>query len=138
MKLTNYAFVTMINNLEKNAGKKLPQKISYAITRNLILFQKDYDCYTKSLNKLFSEYEKHFVKDEQGNVTYNNMGIPVIKDEAAKEFHEELENLLNIEIEIEPFYIQEDVFDYEDNTNRYDSLSAIDIMNLQAILCDRR
>lgn len=138
MKLTNYALVTMINTLENNADKRLPQKISYAITRNLVLFQKDYDCYRKSISKLFSEYEEHFVRDEQGDVTYNDMGIPVINDEAARDFQEELENLLKIEIEVEPFYIEENAFNYEDYAGRYDSLSAIDIMNLQTILCDRR
>lgn len=135
MKTTNYAIVNMINILKSFAEKKFPQKISYAITRNLILLQKDYDCYIKSLNKLFTDYDEHMVRDENKNIISNDIGIPIVESSVAKEFDEEISNLLNIEIDIEPYYIQEDVFDYEDSANRYDSLSAADIISLQSILC---
>lgn len=135
MKTTNYAIVNMINILKSFAEKKFPQKISYAITRNLILLQKDYDCYIKSLNKLFTDYDKHMVRDENKNIISNDIGIPIVESSVAKEFDEEISNLLNIEIDIEPYYIPEDVFDYEDSANRYDSLSAADIISLQSILC---
>lgn len=138
MKVTNFAIVNMINTLEKFAEKKLPQKISYAITRNLILLQKDYDCYMKSLNKLFHDYDGHIVRDENDNIMRNDMGIPIVDGGIEKEFNEEISDLLNIEIEIEPYYIPESLFDYEDNINRYDCLSAADIMNLQAILCNQK
>ena len=137
MKLTNFAIVNMINTLEKFAEKKLPQKISYAITRNLILLQKDYDCYIKSLNKLFSDYDDYIVRDENKNIMSNDVGIPIVDSKVAKEFNEEISNLLNIEIEIKLYCIPESIFDYEDNTNRYDSLPATDIMNLQAVLCNQ-
>lgn len=137
MKLTNFSIVNIINTLEKFAEKKLPQKISYAIMRNLILLQKDYDCYTKSLNKLFNDYNEHMVRDKNNNVMNNDMGIPIVDNDVEKEFNEEISNLLNIEIELELYHISENVFDYEDNTNRYDPLSATDIMNLQAVLCNQ-
>lgn len=136
MKLTNFAVVNMINTLEKFAEKKLPQKISYTITRNLMLLQKDYDCYIKSLNKLFSNYDDYIVKDENNNMMNNDIGIPIVDSKVEKEFNEEISNLLNIEIEIKLHCIPENVFDYEDNVNRYDSLSATDIINLQAVLCN--
>lgn len=136
MKLTNFAVVNMINTLEKCAEKKLPQKISYTITRNLMLLQKDYDCYIKSLNKLFSNYDDYIVKDENKNIMNNDVGIPIVDSKVEKEFNEEISNLLNIEIEIKLHCIPENVFDYEDNANRYDSLSATDIINLQTVLCN--
>ncbi len=137
MKLTNFAVVNMINTLEKFAEKKLPQKISYAITRNLILLQKDYDCYLKSLNKLFSNYDDYIVRDENENIMSNEVGIPIVDSKVEKEFNEEISNLLNIEIEIKLYCISEEVFNYEDSANRYDSLSASDIMNLRAVLCNQ-
>lgn len=138
MKLTNFAIVNMMNTLEKFAEKKLPQKISYAITKNLILLQGEYDCYIKSLNKLFVTYDGYMVRDENKNIMSNDMGIPIVDSSVAEEFNEEISNLLNIEIEIQLYGISEDVFDYEDNANRYDSLSAADIINLQAVLCNQK
>ena len=58
MKTKNFTIINMINTLNSFAEKKLPQKISYAITRNLMLLQKDYDCYSKSIEKLFEEHVK--------------------------------------------------------------------------------
>ena len=137
MKLTNFTVITMLNILDKFVKKKLPQKISYAITRNILLLQNDYHCYKKSLDKLFSDYDKYIVKDEKNHIIYNDMGIPIVESKVEKEFHQEIENLLNIEIEKDLYSISEENFDYEDTTNRYDSLSAVDIMNLQAILCNQ-
>lgn len=138
MKLTNFAIVNMMNTLEKFAEKKLPQRISYAITKNLILLQSEYDCYIKSLNKLFVNYDEYMVRDENKNIMSNDMGIPIVDSNVAKEFNEEISNLLNIEIEVQLYCILEDVFDYEDNANRYDSLSAADIINLQTVLCHQK
>lgn len=135
MKIINLELLNMMNILNAFAEKKLPQKISYAITRNLILLQKDYDCYMKSLKKLFSDYDEYIIKDENGDMVSNDLGIPIVGSEVQKEFNEELSNLLNIEIEIEPYHIPENVFDYEDNVHCYDSLSAVDIINLQHVLC---
>lgn len=136
--MTNFALICMLNTLNSYSEKKLPQKISYAITRNLILLKDDYDCYLKSLNKLFADYDKYIVRDENNNIMNNDIGIPIVDNSVAKEFNEEISNLLNIEIEIQLYCISEDVFDYEDNANRYDSLSAADIINLQAVLCEKR
>lgn len=138
MKVTNFAVINMINTLEKFAGKKLPQKISYAITRNLFFLQKDYECYIKSLNKIFSEYDEYIVKDEEKNFMVNDLGLPIIDSKVEKEFNDDIANLLNIEIEINFYNIPENVFDYEDGLNRYDSLSAEDIINLQSVLCDMK
>ena len=67
----------------------------------------------------------------------NDVEIPIVDSKVAKEFNDEIYNLLNIEIEIKLYCIPESTFDYEDNANRYDSLSATDIMNLQAVLCNQ-
>lgn len=137
MKFTNFSVINMVKTLDSFAEKKLPQKISYAIIRNLMLLQKDYDCYIKSLNKIFSDYDEHIVRDENKNIMSNDIGIPIVDSEVAKEFNEEISNLLNIEIEIKLYCIPEEIFDYEDITNRYDPLSAVDIMNLQTVLCNK-
>ncbi len=135
MKITNFNLINIIKMLDNYVEKKLPQKISYAITRNFDIFKNNYGYYEKSLNKLFSKYDKYITKDDNNIIIFNDAGIPIIENSKSKEFNEELANLLNIEIEINPYYIPENSFDYEDNKNRYDSLSALDIINLQSVLC---
>lgn len=142
MKLTNFNIINMINILTNFAEKKLPQKISYAITRNLMIVRNDlkneYDCYFQSLNKLLSEYDKYIIRNENGEIIYNDIGIPIVASDVENDFNEEISELLNIEIKtnVELYHIPENVFDYEDEKNRYDSLSASDIINLQSILCN--
>lgn len=137
MKITNMGIVNTINILQGFLEKKLPQKISYAITRNYLIIQKDYECYSESLNKLFAQYNEHIVKDESGNVMSNDNGVPIVDSEVSEEFNKEISTLLNIEIEVNLYQIPEEVFDYDDTDKRYDSLSAVDIMNLQTILCNQ-
>lgn len=137
MKVTNFEIINMVNALEGFSEKKLPQKISYAITRNITLLLGDYECYAKSLEKLFAEYDDHIKKDKDGNPMRGENGMPIVDDCVKKEFDEEIANLLSIEIEAKLHHIPESTFDYEDDTNRYDSLSAADIMLLQNILCDK-
>lgn len=138
MKATNFAVVNMVCILESLAEKKLPQKITYAITRNLILLKNDYNCYIKSLEKLFANYDEYIIRDENNNVMSNDIGIPIVDNIVSKEFNDEVSSLLNIKIEIELYHISENVFDYEDAENRYDPLSATEIMSLQSILCEEK
>lgn len=136
IKLTNFALVNIINVLEKFADKRLPQKISYAITRNAVLLKNDYNCYIKSINKLLEDYSEYVVRDKNNNIMKDDSGIPIVDPKVSEEFKDEISNLLNIEIDVQLYTIPENIFDYEDSLGRYDSLSASDIMNLQDILCD--
>lgn len=136
-KVTNFMIVNIVNFLNSIADKKLPQKISYAITRNIMTFSKEYEIYSKSLIKIYESYKGFAVEDENGNIMRNDMDIPVLSDEEKqKQMNIEISELLNIEIDIDIYTISSDLFDYDDADGRYDSLSATEIMNLQSILCD--
>lgn len=134
MKMTNFTLVNMVNALQNYSDKKLPQKISFAITRNLIKISKEYDVYDTQLKKLFESYSDHMVKDDEGNIQTYDSGIPIVDDSIKVEFDEQISELLNIEIEVDMYYIDPDVFDYDDK-GIYDAMSAQDIMVLQSILC---
>lgn len=134
MKITNYGIINILKILDRYSDKKLPQKISYTITRNLISFQKEYECYKKSFDKLLSNYDDYIVKDNDGKIMCNDNGIPIVSDDISKDFYEELTSLLNIEIDVNLFKIPVDVFDYEDN--RYDILTPKEIVKLQTIICE--
>lgn len=134
MKMTNFTLVNMVNALQNYSDKKLPQKISFAITRNLMKISKEYDVYDSQLKKLFESYSDHMVKDDNGNMQTYDSGIPIVDDSIKAEFDEQISELLNIEIEVDMYYIDPDVFDYDDK-GIYDAMSAQDIMVLQSILC---
>lgn len=135
MKMTNFMLVNFMNTLEAFQDKKLPQKISYAITRNLMNISEEYQVYAAQLKKIFDAYADYIVRDEQGTIRYSPNGIPIVEEAVTEEFHEQLTDLLNIEFDMDMYLISLDIFDYEDKDRRYDVLSADDIMKLQMILC---
>lgn len=73
-------------------------------------------------------------KDDRGNIKSGKNGVPLVDSSISKEYENEISELLNIEIDIDPFYIEQNLFDYDDE-NKYDALSAADILMLQSILC---
>jgi len=135
MKMTNLMSVNFMNTLEAFQNKKLPQKISYAITRNLMNISKEYQVYAVQLKKVFDAYADYMVRDEHGNIRYSSNGIPIVDKAVTEEFYGQLTDLLNIEFDMDMYLISLDLFDYEDKDSRYDVLSADDIMKLQMILC---
>lgn len=136
MKVTNMDLLTYVNILNKYADKKLPQKISYAITKNLMGLNEDFECYSKELNKVLSHYEDYFQKDENGELKVNESLMPILTDkDKTKEMVDELNELLAIEIDINLYTISENVFDYEDD--KYDSLSGLELFDLMSVLCNK-
>ena len=133
--MSNYTMVNVLNTLNSFGNKKLPQKISYAITRNIMIFRKEYEFYEREFGKLLVKYDKDIEKDVDGNMVHNKDGIPVVNGEASKDFYNELNELLMIELDISIYQISPEVFDYEDS-ERYDAMSASEIIQLQSIMCD--
>ena len=135
MKMSNYTMVNVLNTLNSFGNKKLPQKISYAITRNIMIFRKEYEFYEREFGKLLVKYDKDIEKDVDGNMVHNKDGVPVVNGEASKDFYNELNELLMIELDISIYQISPEVFDYEDS-ERYDAMSASEIIQLQSIMCN--
>lgn len=133
--MSNYTMVNVLNTLNSFGNKKLPQKISYAITRNIMIFRKEYEFYEREFGKLLVKYDKDIEKDVDGNMVHNKDGVPVVNGEASKDFYNELNELLMIELDISIYQISPEVFDYEDS-ERYDAMSASEIIQLQSIMCD--
>jgi hypothetical protein len=135
MKMNNFTMINSMNVLNGYANKKLPQKISFAITKNLISIGKEYKIYEEQLKKIIDSYSQYFEKDENGNIKMDNNGLPEISDEVQNaNLYDEVNELLSIEIDLDLHPIDEKVFDYEDS-DRYSPLSPVEIMQLQNILC---
>lgn len=135
MTIRNINLINFDGTLSKYADMRLPQKISYAITKNMIVISNELDTYRKALKKIIDNYEEFQVKDENGNVENLPIGIPKVDDTHIKDYLSEIDDLLNVETEVNIHTIPEDVFDYPDS-DKYDPMTAADIIALQQILCD--
>ena len=56
MKLRNIDMVVIMNNIDKFKDMKLPQRISYAITKNNMLLIEEQKVYMEEFNKITKEY----------------------------------------------------------------------------------
>lgn len=136
MKMKNQKVINTINLLDSFSEKKLPQKISYAIIKNILLLKNEYSIINTGLEKIFNQYKDYFIVNDNNELIRNRNGIPALSDENKKEeMYTQLSELLNIEIEIPIYTISLDYFNYDDN-NIYDVLTPQDIMTLSSILCD--
>ena len=135
--LTNFDMIQILNILSQYENKKLPQRISYAIVKNSTAISSEYQIYKTQLEKIIKELRDNdkVVLDEDGEMKVTEQGLPMVKEEYAKEFQENLTELLNLQVDVDVFFIDEEVFNYEDSS-RYDAMSATDIFNLKLVLCD--
>lgn len=136
MILKNKDILARVNVLDEYCTKRFPQRISYAITRNAKIFSDEVEFYNKELKKILDDYKEYYVNDENGKPKINEAnGLPIIDPEHSNDFMHEIMELLEIEVDVNPYFIREELFDYDDS--KYDAMSAIDIMNLQNVLCEK-
>ncbi len=134
MKIQNIFLINYDNILSQFSEKKLPQKISFAITKNLLLIAKELEPYQKSLSNIIKSYDEYIEKDDKGEQITLPIGVPKVDDKHINDYLKEIDELLQIEIDFDFYYIDDNVFDYDDN-GKYDPMSAKDIIMLRDILC---
>ena len=134
MKASNFDMVQMLNILAKYENIKLPQKISYAILKNLKFLQDEYKIYSSQLKQIYNSYQSYYVKDKNGEPQISQNGIPIVDHDHKESFDNEISELLNGEIDFEMHTINEDLFDYED-ADKYDALTPVQISELIGVLC---
>lgn len=135
MELKNYELIQYVNELKKYSDKKYPAKISYAIIKNFNIFSNELKNYNDCLAKIMESYKGHFVKDEDGNVTMSQNGIPVVQDEYMEPFIGEINQLLGESVTIDRYTISPDCFDYDDR-GIYDVMTVNEMGILSEILCE--
>lgn len=134
MKITNFDLIQINNILDGSGKKKLPQRINFAIIKNLKNIKEDLDTYQEALKALFDSYDDWMVKNEDGSFKFDAQGVPEVEESHRQDFQAELLDLLNLQIDVNLYQLDEDVFNYEDS-DRYDALSAQEIIALQRIIC---
>jgi hypothetical protein len=135
MLVTNFKILKTLSILQNFEEKRFPQKISYGIIKNLQILNKEREIYLQGLDKIISNYSDYLQKDENGKVIFNKNGLPVVTEEVKNDFYKEIDDLLSIQVEINPYFIPEATFNYENLNGRYDELSLKDTLLLMSILC---
>lgn len=124
MKFTNRKLLGMTATLNVISGKSLPIKASYAIAKNLTKIQSELDIFNKERTKLVDKFCK---KDENGKPVIKNGNFEV-KQENLEEWNKNMNELLKIEVEIEPYKFSLNVFEGKDYELTPSELMAIDFM----------
>lgn len=135
MKYKNIEIVSIVNFLNSISEKKLPQKISYAIMRNTSNFQKECNYYEQALKKILEGYKDFFVKKSDNELVMTSIGVPLVDNKHMKEYTEEIQELLDIEVEIQIYKIDSKDFDYEDPNGKYDVLTVKELLQLTNLFC---
>nr|DAL79496.1 MAG TPA: Protein of unknown function (DUF1617) [Caudoviricetes sp.] len=135
MKYKNIEVVSIVNFLNSISEKKLPQKISYAIMRNTSNFQKECNYYEQALKKILEGYKDFFVKKSDDELVMTSIGVPLVDNKHMKEYTEEIQELLDIEVEIQIYKIDSKDFDYEDPNGKYDVLTVKELLQLTNLFC---
>lgn len=135
MKYKNIEVINIMNFLNDMSEKKLSQRISYAVMRNLMSFQKEYELYSKSLQKLIDNYKDHILKDKDDKPVVLEIGVPAVEKKFENDYIKELNELLAIEVEIKMFTIKADLFDYDGE--KYDALTPKELLMMVNIFGEK-
>lgn len=138
MKIKNGDMVQMLNAYKGFEGKRLPNKIAYAIIKNTMSLSSEYEVYSKLLTGIANKYiDDNKVKlTDSGEVEKFENGLPIVKDEYVAEFTTEIEELLMQEVEVQIKYVEEEDFNYDDS--KYDVLSVSELFTLIDIMVEKK
>lgn len=76
-------------------------------------------------------------KNEKGKPILAKNGLPEILDEEKKKaFNEEVMNFMTMTVDVDIFYVDEALFNYDDS--KYETLTPKEINKLKMILCDNK
>ena len=137
MKYRNIEVVQIVRFLDKISERKLPQKINYAIMKNLDSFQKENQFYEKSLNKIIESYKDFLVKDSEGNFVISDIGVPMVDKDHIEDYKNEISELINLEVDVKIYQVPESIFDYEDANGKYDAVSGSEILKFVKVFGEK-
>lgn len=134
---TNYDMIQILNSAKQFENKRFPQKVSYAIMKNLIALTNESEIYTKQLQAMQNKYKEadKLMLNDDGELIMNESGIPMPKKEYEQEYLTELTDLLNFEVEVELYAISDDALDYDD-ADKYDVLTPVEMLTVMKFVCE--
>lgn len=126
MKLTLKKATENYNALAAVAEKKLPVKLSYAISKNLAKLQPEYELVQKARMDLLDQYGK---KDQEGNLVIEDNCYQLSDAEA---FNREMREYIDTEIEVDIHLVSTDELSKLEEF-RYDILTPAELVSLEFI-----
>ena len=128
MKMTLVDVLNRQRTLATLADKKLPYKLAYAISKNLVKFQAEVELIEKSRKSIIENYA---VKDENGEMVIEENQYK-IEEGKMEEFNAEFSDYMSTETDVEIFTIPETVL--EANDSRFDVLTVAQIFALDFMI----
>lgn len=114
------------------SNKKLPNRLAYAIAKNLMKLQDEDDLIEK---RRVSIAECYAEKDELGNAVIEK-GAYKFTDENKKIFSEEFEEFVTTETDVDVYKVSSDVFELLEDA-RFDALTPAEMVALDFMInCD--
>jgi len=111
LKLHLYEVVSMDGAIGGLSGIKVPQEMSYWLFRNVRIIKEHCNYYETEHNKLIKEY---LYKDVEGKYAKPLEDGTIAKNyknkESKSKYEEEVSNLGNLEVEINPYLLDYDKF----------------------------
>lgn len=108
--------------------KNLPARLSYAIGKNILNLESEFNELESARHKLAEQYAK---KDENGNPVIENGEY--VFDENEEAFNKEYKDLLDMEVEINILTLPVDIIDLFEDI-RYDTPSPLDMISIDFML----
>lgn len=131
--MKNFELIRTQAVLNKYTQMHLPQRIGYAIVKNLDIIENELKIYGKSLKNILDSYSDYFIYKEDGSVEMFPAGVPRVDDAHKQAYMDEINELLNMDTDAHLYLINDEVFDYDDS-DKYDAISISDLMQLRDIL----
>ena len=128
MKMTLIEAINRQRILVEFANKKLPYKLAYAISKNLVKLQSEVEIIEASRKNIIDTYS---VKDENGESIVEDNHYK-IEDGKVEEFNAEIQNLMLTETEVDITTVPESVLDLDDS--RFDALTVAQIVALDFMI----
>lgn len=97
VKLTNKEILEKVNVLGEISSRKLPVKVSYAISKNISKVERELKHYNKERQKLIEEY---CLKEDDGTLKITDRNYD-IDPERLEDFNKEINELQEIEVEMD-------------------------------------
>lgn len=111
--------------------KKIPVKMSYAVSKSVKELIKEYETLMEQRTKLYSDAAQ---KDEDGNPVIVDSCYKFETDEDRDKANNSYMELLNTEVEIDLMSIDKEDLERCDTSDKYDALTGFEVMNIVDIV----
>lgn len=131
MKFKLYELENRILKLNALGAKKLPVKLSYAISKNSKLFLAEYETVTKERQKVL---ERDCLRNDDGSPVITDNSYTYENEDTKRTAIDEVTELLQTETDIEVMKVPIAVLEKCDDLQKFDALTAEEVAAIDFML----